>query len=292
MKLSLKDKRTRIWLAAAAVVILAVVLTVILLPSGSPARDAKKSTYQIQAEYSPSTHVIRGSMTLNYLNQTGNPLESLSLHLYPNAFSSQENAPFPQEWMELAYPNGFNTGGIEVTNIRVNGKEAQTSLEENNQILNIQIPKLNKNRTVKLEMDFTVTLPNASGRFGYTDFGVNLGNWYPIVCGYDQGFVKNPYYSTGDPFFSETALYEVALTLPQEYTLATTGTITQKDQSDPLKTVWNIQADNVRDFACVFSTNYQLLSRAGGRHYSLFLFYVRKPGKRLWNSAVSSYENI
>ena len=145
MKLSLKDKRTRIWLAAAAVVTLAVVLTVILLPSGSPARDAKKSTYQIQAEYSPSTHVIRGSMTLNYLNQTGNPLESLSLHLYPNAFSSQENAPFPQEWMELAYPNGFNTGGIEVTNIRVNGKEAQTSLEENNQILNIQIPKLNKN---------------------------------------------------------------------------------------------------------------------------------------------------
>ena len=53
MRISLKDKRTRIWLAAAAAVILVIVLTVMLLPSGSPARDAKKSTYQIQAEYSP-----------------------------------------------------------------------------------------------------------------------------------------------------------------------------------------------------------------------------------------------
>ena len=139
MKISLKDKRTRIWLAAVAAAVLVVVLTLILLPS-SPGRDAKKSTYQIQAEYSSSTHVIRGSMKLNYLNQTGETLESLSLHLYPNAFASEDTAPFPQDWMELAYPNGFNTGGIEAANIRVNGKEAQTSLEENNQILP-QIPR-------------------------------------------------------------------------------------------------------------------------------------------------------
>lgn len=288
MRISLKDKRTRIWLAAAAAVILVIVLTVMLLPSGSPARDAKKSTYQIQAEYSPSTHVLRGSMTLNYLNQTGTALDSLSLHLYPNAFASQENAPFPQEWMELAYPNGFSAGGIEVTNIKANGKEAQTGLKENNQILNVKIPKLNKNRSVKLEMDFTITLPNASGRFGYSDFGVNLGNWYPIVCGYDEGFVKNPYYSTGDPFFSESALYEVSLTLPQEYTLASTGVITKKDQSNPLKTVWNIQADNVRDFACAFSTNYKLLSEQVGNTIVYSYFTEEETGKKALDFAVSA----
>ena len=287
MKISLKDKRTRIWLAAVAAAVLVVVLTLILLPS-SPGRDAKKSTYQIQAEYSPSTHVIRGSMKLNYLNQTGETLESLSLHLYPNAFASEDTVPFPQDWMELAYPNGFNTGGIEAANIRVNGKEAQTSLEENNQILNVKIPRLGKNRSVKLEMDFTLTLPNSSGRFGYTDSGVNLGNWYPIVCGYDGGFVKNPYYATGDPFFSETALYEVSITLPQEYTLATTGVITQKDQSNALKTVWNIKADNVRDFACVFSADYKLLSEQVGDTIVYSYFTDEETGKKALEFAVNS----
>lgn len=288
MKISLKDKRTRIWLAAAAAAILVIVLAVMLIPTGSPARNAQKSTYIINAEYSPNTHVIRGSMKIDYLNQTGTALESVSLHLYPNAFASGQTAPFSKDWLELAYPNGFSAGGIETTNIKVNGKEAETSYEQTNQILNVKIPKLGSNRRVKLEMDFVVTLPNASGRFGYTDFGVNLGNWYPIVCGYDNGFVKNPYYATGDPFFSETASYEVSLTLPQDITLATTGVIKDKDQSNPVKTVWNIQADNVRDFACVLSSSFKLLSEQVGDTIVYSYFTEQETGKKALDFAVSS----
>ena len=63
-------------------------------------------------------------------------------------------------------------------------------------------------------------------RFGYNDNSVNLANFYPIACVYRDGaFVADPYYSTGDPFFSEVADYNVKLTAPKELTGAFTGSV-------------------------------------------------------------------
>ena len=96
---------------------------------------------------------------------------------------------------------------------------------------------------------------------GYFTNTVNLGNWYPIVCVYENGnWNKCIYNPNGDPFYSQVANYSVTLTLPSTYTLATTGIITEKNTKNPLNTVWTVRADKVRDFACVFSQNFKLKS--------------------------------
>lgn len=274
MKLPKLHKRTL--LIGAGVILVLVVLLVSLLGGKSapgafdprstlinPAlTDKNTNVYTIVGEYNKTQQKITAKMEVLFYNTTKDTLNEVYFHLYPNAFASAESVPYPQEWHDLAFANGYSSGGIEVSNIKVNQKEAQSALEgEANQLLKVEVGKLRRNKKVQISMDFTVTLPNASGRFGYFDNGANLGNWYPILSVYDEnGWDKDIYYDIGDPFYSEAAAYNVELALPAEFSLATTGIIKSKDTTNPLKTVWKMEAGYVRDFACTISSEFKLAS--------------------------------
>ena len=200
------------------------------------------------------------NQNVEYVNNTNIALDKIYFHIYPNAFSKKEFAPFEKDEMNQAYPNGFNEGYIDIKNVlNNNNKMKYEIIGDKNDILEVKLDKLLKEgESIKIDLKYNVKLPNCLGRFGYGENTVNVTNWFPIACVYDdKGWNLKSYEAVGDPFYSDTSNFEVRLLAPSKYKLATTGEIVEQ-KTDTEKTLYTIDAKLVRDFAFILSDKFTI----------------------------------
>ena len=224
------------------------------------------TTYAISAELNDETMQISGSEKITFINDTGADLDYVCLHLYPRAF--RENAtikPYTMLTVATCFPNGISYGDIQIGSVKINGNDAVYELAgEDEDILKISFGfKLSTKKSVIIDINFNIIIPNSTHRLGYYNSNINLGNFYPIICKFEGGkFDTTPYYSTGDPFFSDIANYEVDFTYPANYTLCSTGAF--ETQNNAGKNTSKIKAKAVRDFAmCLSSSGAKLETKTG-----------------------------
>lgn len=247
------QRNRRAALCAAAVAL--ALLLALLLPAIASGAGGAPSQNCITARYDPQTQSLTVAQTILYRNQQSVPLEEINLHVYPNAYQSEEIAPFERRDWTSAYPNGFSPGFMEMRSLHVEGKERLERPEGT--ILSIPLTSaLKPGRTVRIEAEYTVQLPDSRGRFGYGEDTVNLLNAFLTPAMFDQeGWHLDAYCAVGDPFYSETMEYAVALSAPEGYALASTGVVKSQRIKDGAAT-WKIEAPRVRDFAAVLSTSF------------------------------------
>jgi len=135
---------------------------------------------------------------------------------------------------------------------------------------------------VTLDICFLTKLAKVNHRTGVTKKTVNLGNFFPILCGYTNGaFYECVYYSDGDPFFSECADFSVTLTVPKEYVVASTGK-TEKEKTLESKKEYTMSATNVRDFAVVLSDCFEIVeSKVKGVEIKYYYYNDEQPAAHL-----------
>ena len=108
---------------------------------------------------------------------------------------------------------------------------------------------------------------------------------------YEGGeFVADPYYSTGDPFYSETSDYSVSFTVPAKFTGAFTGSVTGDTPSGETRT-YTVKADNVRDFAAVFG-EYEKVSGLAGSTIVNYYYYNDAAPENALNIAVAAIKTF
>ena len=131
---------------------------------------------------------------------------------------------------------------------------------------------------VVLDVGFMTKLANVNHRTGVSKHTVNLGNFYPVLCGIkEDAFIETAYYSDGDPFFTDCADYKVHLTLPKEYTVASTGVL-EGERTLESKKVYTISALNARDFALVLSKEFRAEhAEVNGKTLSYYYYADDKP---------------
>jgi len=216
------------------------------------------SSYNIDLVFDESTHTARGKENLDYINNTNEVLSDLCLHLYPRAFREDAKIkPYTSLTEARCFPNGKSEGNIQITKVMVNGKAPTFCIDgEDENILKINIDGgLKEKEKLNVKIDFLLTIPNCTHRFGYYENSVNFGNFYPIVCVRENGvWNKTPYYATGDPFFSECANYNVNISAPNNYLVSATGNEEDSVQEGLLKRS-TFRAKAVRDFAIVLTKN-------------------------------------
>jgi hypothetical protein len=88
----------------------------------------------------------------------------------------------------------------------------------------------------------------------------------PIQAVYDErGWVTDPYHSIGDPFYRQVGKYNVNVTVPGNYKIASTGKETEGIKLQDGSLSYNTSIENVRDFAMVImDETYQKLSNQVG----------------------------
>jgi hypothetical protein len=244
------------------------------------------TNYSMQIEMDDDGMSFSAKQVVDYINNSDQIFEQLSFHLYPSAF--REGAS--QKVISLsaftkAYYDGQNFSTQEITNVDVLGQE-QTEFEiagTDYNILRVSLDeKLYPKDRVKIEMVYNITLPKINHRFGVGKNTINVGNFFPIACVYEDGkFMESPYSSNGDPFYSDMANFEVSLSYNEKFELATCGSVQKTTETNGKKTSL-ISASVIRDFAFVLSENFKVIKQdCNGVDVLYYYFDELEPEKSL-----------
>jgi hypothetical protein len=218
-----------------------------------------KTIYKADVRIDPQTKRVTGRVEIQFWPKDE---KRAYLHLYPYAFTAKQQGAL---WDELLGKEAA-VGTYDSTKLSVQGKPAAT--KRTGTILEVPLDTAARSGAVHVKLDFEMKLPHNDGRMSYDDHALWLGNWLPILAVHDQaGWHLDPYVPVGDPFYSETADYEVQISLPDPYQLASTATdrAAVVDTSIRGQKTYKLQAANVRDFALIIMDgSYQKLETQVG----------------------------
>ncbi len=215
---------------------------------GALAQHTMAPLYRIHAQFDPTRRVINATQTVRVTNAEAAPLNELYFRLVVNA------------------PH-YAEGGIEVTEIRVDGQAAATSLEMDDTALKVGLAQpLAPGQSVEVAMHFTTTIPSSGGGHGIfnaSDGVFALYNWHPELAVYENGgWQLNPITGQGDPTNTDVANYSVTLIAPPDYTIVTSGREVPQPNAD--QTTHHIVSALTRNFVMVASNRFKVASKRVG----------------------------
>lgn len=219
------------------------------------------NTYSMQIEYNDD-HTLSVQQDVTYYNTSEDSLEDVQFHLYPRSFRAESICSVVSTLnYSKCYYNGASFGDLEVQSVNVNNVDSAIKISGyDDDILQVNLDSpLAPDDSVNISISYTVTIPNINHRFGYGENTINLGNFYPVACVYEDGWVTDSYHYNGDPFYSDMANYNVTISANSSLTLASTGIINNTTSSEE-KTIYTISAKAVRDFAFVLSDKFNVVS--------------------------------
>lgn len=224
----------------------------------SPYKEATRaskglSCYNITASLNDEDKTICATEIVEFKNQTNVILETVCFNMYGRAFREDATIkPYTSLNEGKCFPSGVNYGDVSISSVKENGEAAPYNIVGvDDNALEVELSKkLEPGDTTTIEINFTLKMAQSTHRLGYYDNSINLGNWFLILAEYEGGeYNLTPYYSTGDPFYSSIANYEVKFTYPNSYNLSSSGTLEKRvENSDGTRTDL-LSAISVRDFA-------------------------------------------
>ncbi len=226
-----------------------------------------RSHYTITGEYFPDTRTLSAEMTVEMPNVSEVSLGELKFQLWPNAYrEGAKFTPVSERFASLAYYAGKNYGEIEIKG--VGGAESFCVEGEDENILSLKLASpLAPGDCATVTVKFETEIAKINHRLGVTADAVNLANFYPILCDLEKdGFREYVYASSGDPFVSLPADYDVTLTIPETYVAATGFAAEQlaDANADDGKQAYHVRAEGVRDVAFILSSGYEIATEKVG----------------------------
>lgn len=150
------------------------------------------------------------------------------------------------------------------------GRTLETAVQEDRSVVYVTLAEpLQPGARTSVTVDFETVVPSGGQRFswftaGDSNTGGNADTWrticlsqaYPVLAEYlADGWNEAPYFTDGECFFSPCGSYEMTLTLPADYAVASTGDETKNPDG-----TWTLTAENVRDFAVIAGNCYEVLT--------------------------------
>ena len=238
-----------------------------------PGRWQQHVDYQLNVNMDAAKHQYKGSMQLEYVNNSPDVLNKLFFHLYFNAFQPNSMMDVRSRTIEDADSRvggriekltPEEIGWIKVKSLKVNGMPVKFS--ENETILEVSLndPILPSSIT-EIEMEWDAQVPlqiRRSGRDNREGVDFTMTQWYPKLCEYDyQGWHANPYVAR--EFYGVWGDFDVKISIDKNYMIAAGGYLQNPQQvgfgyeapgstvSRPSgdKILWHFKAPNVHDFA-------------------------------------------
>ena len=242
------------------------------------------SNYYMDINYDHSTKSLYAEQTLEYVNNSDALLKEIYLHLYvANFCSNAKNVPVDQMHYAQAYPNGESFSTLNIIRVKLNDVDIMPTYEgDDNDLMKVDLTDpLEPTTSAKIYIEYSITLPNVSHRFGYIDNNVNLANFYPIACVYDEnGWSKNPYHANGDPFYSEMANYYVNFSCPSNLVCAFSGK--HEVTTDGDTSYYTVNNMCVREFAIMLSSDFKTLTKTNNDiTYTYYYLSDSTPDKAL-----------
>lgn len=212
-----------------------------------PSEPMARPRIRLHATLDPRLHRVDGEVWFQLVNTANREVSELYLHLYPNAFASDQTV-FMREGgrqirdKSLAARGGMTLSVLEVKAGRPAGSDSRSGSEsvagvdllasaetelvaQDKTQLRARLPRtLSPGETLELHARFRTQLPEIVARSGYAGQFHLLGQWFPKLAKLepDGTFASFPYHGLGE-FYADFADYELRLRVPREYVTAAGG---------------------------------------------------------------------
>lgn len=199
--------------------------------TGQPGKNywTQTTDYDINATLIPEDTLLKGSMTIHYHNNSPDTLQQLFLELTQNVHKEGVVRNRPAEI----------TGGIQLQKVRIGNTDLgkmQTPRDtqghfERGTLMIVRPPEAvmpGETAELNIEWKFKVPQQGAGGRMGHSkDNLFYLGYWYPRMRVYDDvnGWATDAFRGNSE-FYHGFGNYEVSITVPEQWMVASTGTLT------------------------------------------------------------------
>ena len=227
-----------------------IVCSLLVFAVSCKTQDEPITTYKIWLDIQED-NTVECSQKVDIVNDYGSPLEELKFNVYANAFDKRKPLPCAQEEQGDFYPDGISYGAFELK--EVYGDIAQYDFDFESNILTVSLHSpLQAGEKISVDMQYTITLPHTNGRYGFNEKGISLTGFYPMLCAFVDGkWYYDEYSPIGDPYFSDTANYQVTFNLPNGWDYVSSGKSKQGEENG--ETIITAKAKNIRDFALILS---------------------------------------
>lgn len=257
--------------------------------SGKPGQNywQNSANYTIKVKFNPLNREIKGSVTIDYSNNSPDTLSTLVLKLYPNLY--QGNA-----MRNTAISTADLSQGVQISSTLFQGK----TLDSNSRIIsgtNLYLKgcQVLPGQQAQLQLNYTYTLNKGSFiRTGQVDTGAFfIAYFFPRLAVYDDIDGWNVYpYAGKEEFYNDYGNFSAEITVPGNYQVWATGAlhnpkdvyqpkyaqrIAQAEKEDTVTDIitandlkngpitanhqyntWKFEAEKVTDFAFAISNHY------------------------------------
>jgi hypothetical protein len=229
--------------------------------------SSRQTYYKIDAKLDVNDKLVKGEMKTYWVNQSGDIVPDVQLHLYLNAFSSS-NSTFYKEGGSFPGSKESDFGWIDLLNITdKNGRDMIPVMEyispddgnpDDKTVLKINLYEAAlPGDTVFLNVNFKSKLPSNIIRTGYTDDYFFVAQWFPKFGVYEPagmrfalkgGWNCHQFHSNSE-FYSNHSIYDVTITVPKEYVVGSGGMLMKESDAEGGYKILVYRAEDLVDFA-------------------------------------------
>lgn len=238
--------------------------------------------YDIDIDIDIENLTLRGEEKVLYTNNEAVALKEVCFRLFPNAIDI------------------FDGGGLEALGVMVDGQKVRLRFELDGTVMRVLLPEpLPPEGQIDISMDFVAIIPQDRvdranyGIYNYAEGVMALANCYPILAVYDdEGWNLDPVPSLGDAVYSDTAIYTVSITAPEDALIVASGSeVEEVLNDDSTKTVLYCSGP-MRDFFIALSRKFEVMREKIGdtNINSYYLLNHKRGGEKALQFAVNSFQ--
>ena len=195
--------------------------------------------YTMNVTLDPETHMLTGTSSILYRNNSPDTLTKIYMHLYPNGYRDTNSlrAREAKQFYRKLNTDPDAAGWINITEFRILPRQAQEdstapmqAFHVDDTILEANLPEpLPPGGEMRIQLAFEEKVRRHSGRAGYRGKQYDFAQWYPKLCVYDEnGWNNVPFHLTGE-FYGEFGTFDVTMDVPFDYIVGATGAVAEGD---------------------------------------------------------------
>ncbi len=196
--------------------------------------------YRLKLDLTGIPGEYSGAAQISFNNTTGEELDEVVFRTYPNA-------------------NKIYGGRLDITKALAGGAPVQPKVYlDDRTAVSLPLAKpLPAGESLEIELDFTGQVPQdfnggsrLYGTFNYTteDRVLTLANWFPLLAPWlEGGWQVEPVSGIGDAVVSQSALYLVEVTAPEDWQVVATGSPIDSNSANG-ETMTTFASGPARDF--------------------------------------------
>lgn len=245
-----------------------------------PTAGERIANYRIDVRLDPEAKTVRGKQVLTWINSGQVGTDEFYFHLYLNAFRNNRSTfvrelgsrglwgktnPIPEEFWGYTEIESLDVTDNEGRAIRIREQKFVAPDDGNRDdrtVLKIRIDhQIEPGGTVQFQISFTSKLPRGTFRTGWVQDYFFAAQWFPKIAVFEGDSWNCHQYHRATEYFADYGVYDVSLTLPQEWRSGATGKLVSREpNTDGTITHRYVQAD-VHDFAWTASTRHMEIRR-------------------------------